>query len=351
MKPYAVITGYDAVNEVVILTVVNEIGGTTAGMEIDFEVVKSMPVPLSKFRLATVNMIPLNYELSSNGELLETCGSLNRLANKGTGVVLAEVVSKGGRGLGYKVLIDGKIVNLQKDKIVQLAELKENPPLHNAIVRGGTVNCYPNKPFNKIVMRSTTKTRSEKRQSNTEIHHKVSGNTEVQPKKRPIFGEAEQSELKKLQAKGYDTSFIKNPDLNAEQIRVLAISKKKGAFAECFADPRLSSDAMIFYADRIHSEEMAEDLKVLLERPDLPVDNVTELYRCICDGIEVDDLLDKSPEDIYIQRNKRQELIWSPIVRDMWFDDLLSKAKFSAKVLKDEEASSEGVLDPIFDSK
>ena len=48
----------------------------------------------------------------------------------------------------------------------------------------------------------------------------------------------------------------------------------------------------------------------MMHKPDLKVDQLSELYLCVCDGVDYSDLLDKPASDIFVERLKRSEEIW-----------------------------------------
>ena len=121
---------------------------------------------------------------------------------------------------------------------------------------------------------------------------------------------AANAEIAKCKKHGINADFLLRGNLDSKQMRVLWVSKSKGAYAEAFNNPDLSVDAMKFYADRICSKVAAKECKVLLDHPELSVEELTELYQCINEGVDPTELIGESPVNIQIAREKATRQYW-----------------------------------------
>lgn len=307
--------------------------------DVTFEILGvSANVPLSNAVLYVRNGDkPVNFSVDRLGRVEDDCGSFSRFNNQGSAVVIAEIQSQSRRTVGYRLLncSTNSMVNMRVDDILKRVQMQEKPLLQNGIVRNNAVCCYPMKKF--PVMRISAK-----------VGMSISGKQGKKPDIKPSVPKQSQpaqvavKPLNDLQTRELDaakkhgvklTKPLMNPDLQADQMRILWVSKKNGALSEYFADPRLSVDSMKFYADRIHSKSSAEKCAPLLERPDLPTDKLSELYLCLNDGLEIDDLMDRSTQDIYAAREAATRAYWGD---SKYFDDpdYYSKALSAAMKLK-----------------
>jgi hypothetical protein len=228
----------------------------------------------------------------------------------GSAVVLAELRTRGGRTVGYKLLScnQGVVTNLKTEDIVERDNSYGNNEhfIQNGIIRNNTVNCYPRHAYPVIPINTKATSKSTKSKKTEEVA-KTKPKTKAPVKK---MDEKQLSEVDKCKKNGVDPSIISNPDLNPQQMRVLWVSKSKGALAEEFNDPRLSSDAMKFYADRLYDKQTVKDCGLMLEHPELGVDELGELYQCACDGMDYQGLIGESATDIYIAREKNSREYW-----------------------------------------
>lgn len=278
--------------------------------------------------LVQSGLSPINFSVQ-NGKVLQDCGSFDRLeSNEGVAVVLAEIRSKTGILLGYCLLSCSSfgIANMRRVDVIKKSENRRTPFIQNAILRNNTINCYPHKKFNVITVQ--TNSGSKPVSAPVERPKMVS----VAPSVRRELDSDQKLELARCSQRGIDPSFINDPNLNKEQMRVLWVSKSKGALAEYFNNPKLSSDVMKFYADRIYSKKLAKECELMLQHPELSTDQLAELYLCISDGVDYSDLLDKSPVDIRCERESRSRAYWgkSLIENDR---DYLEKALAAAAKL------------------
>lgn len=272
----------------------------------DFEVVNKLgyldEINLIRNTLA-YNLSPINFSINRSQKLVMDCGDFSRFSTKGSAVILAELKTRGGRVLGYKLLSCAQLIvtNLKLDDILQREQAYGDNEhfLQNGIIRNKTVNCYPRKPFRTIIVNdSQKKVKPTKEIKNEETNRRI--RKEVVPQ---TFTPEQLKELNLCEGNGLNSRFIRNSKLSPSQMRVLWVSKTKGAYSESFANPKLSTDAMKFYADRIYSKKAAEDCKELLSHPELSVDELTELYGCICEGIPYTSYIGKSPVDIRTARD------------------------------------------------
>lgn len=253
-------------------------------------------------------LTPINFSIDRNKKLIMDCGDFARFSDKGSAVILAELKTRGGKVLGYRLLscANNAVVNLKLEDILQREALYgENEHfLQNGIIRNKTVNCYPRKPFNVITVNSQKRKVANSNSNNT---------SSTKPRKQVSKSEFTKEQLNEIalcEKNHINPKFIKNPKLSPSQMRVLWVSKSKGAYSESFANPKLSSDAMKFYADRIFDKETAEDCKELLNHPELSVDELSELYSCLCEGLPYEKYIGRSAVDIRTARDMECAKYW-----------------------------------------
>lgn len=287
-------------------------------------------------------MTPLNFSVDRAGKLVQDCGDFNRFSTRGSAVVLAEIKSKGGRVLGYRLLscANNAVVNLRLEEILQREKAMGNGEhfLQNGIIRRNTVNCYPMKPFPVLTVDGPSRKAPPKPLGMTPEMEKVfkdagtfvpkkSKQTPRPPAPMPIgmeFNEKQRDELGKCKKAGVDTRLISHPGLSPAQMRVLWVAKSKGCMSEAFADPKYSTDVMKFYADRLYDKQTVADCGELLAHPELSVDELNELYACICQGVPYSGLIGLSATDIGVKREMEAGQYWgSP---DAFDRDYLEKA-------------------------
>lgn len=276
-------------------------------------------LPLSQVGLIVMQnqFRPLNFSLDRHGSVVTDCGDFSRFADSGCAVVLAEIKTTTGRTLGYRLLSCSTLVILNKvtQDIVDLANNQTHPFLQNGIIRNKTVNCYPLHPY--PVMTVGTETRKR-------VSHPVAEKPTKKASKVQEFTEEQLKEIKRCRENGLNSKFIENPALSPQQMRVLWVSKSKGAYAEAFASPKYSVDVMKFYADRIMNTAIAKECEAMLAKPDLTTDKLAQLYLCVCYGVKFDDLLDLDVTSITTKRQARTVKFWSG--SEVTADDLYDKA-------------------------
>lgn len=249
---------------------------------------------------------PINFSIDRNKTVRMDCGDFQRFSQNGSAVVLAELKSRGGKIHGYKLLscANGAITNLKVEDILQRERAygKNNHFLQNGIIRGDAVHCYPLKPFPSLIINAENRPKKEEKQKEV-----------AKPKKQVKqieFTKEQLAEIAKCESNGINSRFIRNPKLSPQQMRVLWVSKSKGALSETFANPALSTDAMKFYADRLYSKKMVEDCRELLNHPELSTDELSELYICICEGVPYAKYIGKSAMDISVARETEKAKYW-----------------------------------------
>ena len=255
------------------------------------------------------NFTPINFSIDRNKKIVMNCGDFKRFSKNGSAVVLAEVKTRGGKTLGYRLLSCASSValNLKTQEIIQREEAygSEEHFLQNGIVRNKTVNCYPLKPFPVIIANSDNKAHRMTKQSDNAMDTKVNKTTE-----KLEFTQEQLNEIALCDKNGINSRFIRNPKLSPQQMRVLWVSKSKGCLSEAFANPAISTDAMKFYADRLYDKKTVEDCRELLKHPELSVPELTELFMCICEGIPYEKYIGKSAIDISVQRETEVSNYW-----------------------------------------
>lgn len=297
-------------------------------------------------RSAGANAKPLNFSVDASGKLVQDCGDFNRFSQKGSAVVLAEIKTKSGRTLGYRLLscANNMCVNLKTEEILQKDKSMGESEhfLQNGIIRNNTVNCYPGKPYPTMTL-SVPKKPTPARPATAETVDKATRPTNhvaphagaVKPAKPRLedFSEKQRTELESCRKAGVDPNLLRDPNLDPQQMRILWVSKSKGCMSEAFADSRFSPDVMKFYADQLYSQDMVDDCQELLAHPELSADQVKELYACAAQGIPYTDFIGMSPEDVYVEREKITTKYWGGA---QTFDaDYLERAIHMASVLRE----------------
>lgn len=265
---------------------------------------------------------PLNFDVDRNGNVKQFCG-FDRFKSKLHAVVLGEISSTSGTILGYRLISsNGEIVNKRKKEILAIASKSDEPFLQNGIIAKGVIKCYKLHKFPSIVTGGNTKVVKPKKAKQT-----------VPPKeKNPVknsFTEEQKKEFRKAQNHGVDTRFMENPDLNEKQLRVLWVSKSKGALSEYFAKPEYSVDVMKWYADRLYTKKAVNERAQMLANPDLSVEQLNELEDCVLDGVDYSDICDPklSLGHIQVERIKRCKKLWSDIsTSNATEDDIMNNA-------------------------
>lgn len=283
-------------------------------------------IPLSDLGVFTIShgYKPLNFSVDRSGKVKEDSGSFSRFHKDGVAVVIGEIQNMSGRVLGYKLVssLSGAITNLKTSEIVQKEKALGRPFLQNGIVRNNTVNCFPLHKYPRIL----TDTRKSKVPSD-KVQEKPRVVKPRVEKSNSEFTKEQIAEINKCRSKGVDSRFIENPKLSVEQMRILWVSKSKGALSEYFARPDYSVDVMKFYADRLYSKKIVQECSLMMHKPNLSVEQLSELYLCVCDGVNYSDLCDLSASDIEVKRRERTLFSDStPISSDEAFDKAMGVA-------------------------
>lgn len=274
----------------------------------------------------TSGYTPVNFSISRDRKVKQDCGDFARFSQYGSAVVVAELKSKSGRNLGYRLLscANNILVNVKTEDILQKeASFGNNEHfLQNGIVRNKTVNCYPLKPF-PVINVNTSKPKQYKAQTTSERPKET---------KKQNFTPEQLNEIALCEKNGINPRFIKNSKLSPSQMRVLWVSKSKGALSERFANPQLSVEAMKFYADRLYDKKTADDCADMLKHTELSVPELTELYSCICQGLPYESYIGLSATDIQVKRDQEVVRYWGSASK---FDvDYYEKAMNVARKLK-----------------
>lgn len=287
-----------------------------------------------RFLSSNHNVAALNFSLDRNGKIQQNCGDFSRFSKRGSAVVLAEIKTRGGRILGYRLLscANNAVVNTKLEDILARERAYSTSGEHflqNGIIRNNTVNCYPQKPF--PVIQTDMKHGAAKKAVEEPRQPKA-----VQPKKavakQEDFSKEQLQELTRCKNAGVNPVFITNPKLSPAQMRVLWVAKSKGCMAESFADPKYSTDAMKFYADRLYDKQTVADCSDLLAHPELGVEELGELYTCVCQGVPCSQFIGMSATDIDVKREMEVAKYWGSI--DSFDSDYLEKAANVARRMK-----------------
>lgn len=256
---------------------------------------------------------PLNFSIDRHNKIKQDCGSFKRF-NGSSMIVIAELVSHSGVIKGYRLYscAYNNFLNATRKDIIERAGQTSEPYLQNAVIRNGTVNCYPNHPFVRIKIGDSSAVKKGKK---TKV-------ASVKTSRKKTTAESEYTkeqlnEIYKCREHGIGSAEIENPKLSPKQMRVLWVAKGKGALVQYFANPNLSVDVMKFYADRLINRDMANECALLLQHPELTVDELSELYQCVASGIQYRDLIGKNSETIYVKRIERDKKFWGIINMDV----------------------------------
>lgn len=269
---------------------------------------------------------PVNFSISRDRKVKQDCGDFARFSQLGSAVVIAELKSRSGRNLGYRLLscANNILVNVKTEDILQKeASFGDNEHfLQNGIIRNKAVNCYPLKPF-PVININTSKPKQSKTQVTPE---------RLKETKKQNFTPEQLNEIALCEKNGINPRFIKNSKLSPSQMRVLWVSKSKGALSERFANPQLSVEAMKFYADRLYDKKTADDCVDMLKHTELSVPELTELYSCICQGLPYENYIGLSATDIQVKRDQEVVKYWGSASK---FDvDYYEKAMNVARKMK-----------------
>lgn len=273
---------------------------------------------------------PLNFGVDRSGNLLQNCGDFNRFSKRGSAVVLAEIKSRAGRTLGYRLLscANNACVNVKLDEILAREAncIGSERFLQNGIVRNKIVACYPMHPFPVMWVDLGNKS-VQKVQSDP-----IKSEAPVKRKSTQEFTQEQIHEMTRCENANISSRFIRNPKLSPAQMRVLWVAKSKGCLAESFADPRYSTDVMKFYADRLYDKQTVTDCSELLAHPELSVDELGELYTCVCQGVPYSSFIGMSATDINVKRELSVSTYWGS--SDVIGDNYMEKATNVARRMK-----------------
>lgn len=281
---------------------------------------------------ATQGYKPLNYSIV-NGEVMQDNGSFSRFDNCDF-IVIAQLVSHRGAVLGYR-FYNVKTGALANFPVKQVKDFIKSCDIgaqlfQNAIIRNDALCAYPNKPFISIPWFAKAR---EQHERHTEPKAKPKSVNTLMNK----FSPDQIREIYQCKEDGINPALISDPNLSRQQMRILRIAKKNGALAEHFNSAKYSPEVMKFYADRLVDEDLVFQCRDLLSHPELSVKQLTNLMDCIYAGVPYQDLLESTPEDIYLARLERDKGLWTSLKRvdaaekeRICDTDLLDKAMFSA---------------------
>lgn len=285
---------------------------------------------LCQFVAANKELTPLNFSVGQDGKIQQNCGDFSRFSPMGSAVVLAEIKSQSGRTLGYRLLscANNACVNMKTEEIVarEQSYADKGHFLQNGIVRNKAVACYPSKPF-PVIIRELGKKPHKSTGISKDVRKVFEDAGAVRKSKPPVtnvqFTKEQLQELSKCKEKGVNPQIIYNPELSPQQMRVLWVAKSNGCLSESFADPRISVDAMKFYADRLYSVKLVGDCREMLAHPELGVDELSELYACVCAGVPYSAYIGMSAVNIGIERERATATYWdnSPFSSFDWYKE------------------------------
>jgi len=272
-------------------------------------------------------MKPLNFSVVDN-HVVDSCGKFTRFGkNDGQKslVVVARLVSNG-RVVGYRVVAtnNGVVANLKLADLVAMCKAQNTPLTQNMMFRQGTLAEYPNGQIPTVEL---PKSQNERIRHQMPVQQSVIDYSSQQPQPVPTnqkrvdppkstqdiirtMDNKQQREVKKAIDSGIDPALLADKRLSPQQMRVLWMSKQWGCKSEVFKDPNLRVDVMKFYADRLYTDDMCDKCKPILEHPELPLSEVSELYLCAMAGMDVNDLIGKSATEIQIAHENATRDYW-----------------------------------------
>ena len=296
------------------------------------QVVRNVVIRDTDVPMAIQGCRPINFTIE-NGVPKDSMGSFDRLEIRDgvrPHIVVQELATSLGTIVGYRLLnpSTGLITAMKKEDIIARQAKSSVPLLQNGIIRGNKVNCYSHSKFPRFIIGTKTRTavRKPKLSEHTENKSKESNDflSQFTPEQRREISLAKKDEI--------DVRLIANPELSPKQMRVLWVSKKKGAYSEYFSSPKYSVEVMKFYADRLMTQQMVKECSDLLARPDYDVDNLAELYLSVCEGIDYSSFIDlNSAEEMRVQRERLRSKLWGT---DIEIGDYINSAVKYAEKLK-----------------
>lgn len=320
---YGVISNYDKDNKMCNFCIISDDGNYNI---IGYKICSEEEVVLASRNLG---LKLLNFSIDRDGSIKQDCGSFSRFNPKGVFVVIAEIKSHSGKTLGYRLInsVNNAVVNKRTSELVSMEKSAGRPIIQNAIIRRNTVCCYPLHSFPELIIARNNK-RPNKKNVQSERKSKDNVQSTKPTKNIDVYTEGQKKEISACRKHGINSNFIENPNLTHNQMRILWVAKSKGVFAEEFADPKYNTDVMKFYADRLFSQEAVDNCRPLLQHPELSVDELEELYECLIEGVDFEDLIGKTPNEISVERLNRG-LKWDEekeIPKQVFEDEILTKA-------------------------
>lgn len=316
---YAVVIGYDKKTDTVKMITMDD----------NLETFTSKPTdaPLSDLAMICLKykFKPYNFSLNRLGEVVQDSGAFSRL-HKQSAIVLAEFLTKRGAKVGYRLLyVNGKFINRKVDDIITKDALlgEDTPLLQNAIISNNTVRCFANHNFKTITLGADTNTaktaqpQTQTKEPDTEIDAPLDDSVEpetdinisVAEDKDP-YTKGQRREIKACRNKGIDSTFIENPALSERQMRILWVSKGRGALSENFNQPEYSTDVMEFYATRLKDVKTVKMCRPILDHPEYSLEKVEVMYNAIMSGVNPKDLVGKTISDIEVATIAKDSKMW-----------------------------------------
>lgn len=342
---YGVISNYDKKSKMCNLCVISDDGNYNI---VGFKTCSEEEVVLG---VKSLGLKLLNFSIDKDNNIKQDSGSFSRFSEMGTYIIIAEIKGGNGKTMGYRVIENktNNIVNKRTQELVAMEEKAGRPIIQNGIVRNGTVCCYPLHQFPEMIVSGTVKKikrkpiaepKKERKQRDTSPAERIPQREAKQVQEMQSlsdeFTKEQKKEITTCRNKGVDSTFIENKKLSPKQMRVLWVSKSKGAFAEEYANPDMPLDVMKFYADVLYSQDEVNKCRPILDQPKLKLSEVSELYECLGQGFDVKDLIGKSSTDIAIERMAQEYNKWNKpeeIPQQVFEDSIISNAiRYAKKV-------------------
>lgn len=285
----------------------------------------------------------VNAKITQKG-IEDSLGSFNRFKARGGKfipvVLLAIYKSEAGRVLGYVVASQaGVISRVKRDDLINYCrEAKASFDIafiQNAIYRekDGVHQIAEYEEGNIPVITKPNEAQQRRAQRPAEPVAKTPTPEvkEVQEPVRPVtpapapiptpvaqprvMSPAQNKELEACKNAGVNPRLIDSPKLRPEQQRVIWAAKQNGVSAEYFTNPKFTKEQMIFFADRLESDERFRECISFVD-PKYSVEQLKQLYLGVCSGIDLTDMLDETltPEEMYVKRIEKESELYDDIV-------------------------------------
>jgi hypothetical protein len=259
----------------------------------------------------------LNIGLDAKGEINGISASLTRFAPKVTThhplVIIAQCQTEEGRALGYSVATyDGRVKTVPMKEMIAYGTRSNKlglVPVENAIFvpdedgKSGYYKTYPEMRFLTSVYESGKNKYVEQRKVQVKQNEKALNRIDE------IFTKEQIEQLRLAKANGVDYRIIGNPNLSANQMKVLREGLEKGINVKPFAYPDYNPLSMMYYIDCVENKI---DIKQFLS-PKYKPDQLFQLALASECGLNIEKLCNPKlgADEMSEIRERLEANIWS----------------------------------------